>query len=78
LALPLLVGVLTLILLSVLPINASRRLIMRCLGPAGALRRELAPVFKPLFFQVKPLPCGAAEMVAGGLSGRLGAGRKRK
>jgi hypothetical protein len=29
-----------------------------------AERRELAPVFKPLFFQVKRLPCGAALMVS--------------
>ena len=62
--LPLVAGALTLILLSDLPIHASRRLVIRCLVRPRAHRHELAPVFKPLFFQVKRLPCCAAVMVS--------------
>jgi hypothetical protein len=33
-------------------------------GPASLSSAALAPVFKPLFSQVKRLPCGAAAMVS--------------
>jgi hypothetical protein len=47
-----------------LPISASRGSLFACSPRCEPDRAVCAPVFKPLFFQVKPLPCRAARMVS--------------